>query len=373
MQTTPQNLLAIENLLHHCELKKAKWELIKMMTRTGQHQNLEPRFEICMLLLVVLAELQDSEMIAQLKAEVTQETGLIYPIQADRSNYVLALCSAYQGNYQESLSYCELSLDDLLKFPELLSGKSTQVDQLVLTLAGRIACLVKLSRFKEAFGTLEHLDLISKKSSSVNAQIAVELNAADLLSRAGDQTRSWHRMEKARELIRSQKSLLNHIKATIIAAEILERSGQPLLALDYLRHADSLCDPQELGFRSHRIHENKTRLEKITTQKSDLSIDPNYNFIHEKNLGRIDLGQQHLLHVLLSCLAMARGEPVSKSEICRILWSVDYNPRLHDNKIYVSIKRLRNLVEPDPKNPRYVRRVKGGYCLENQSQPFKLG
>ena len=89
METTLQNLAAVENLVHHCELKKAKWELIKMITRVDPIQNNEQRFEICMLLLIVLAELQDSEMIAQLKAEVTHETGLIYHFQADRSNYVL--------------------------------------------------------------------------------------------------------------------------------------------------------------------------------------------------------------------------------------------------------------------------------------------
>lgn len=365
MESTLQNLKTIENLLHHCELKKAKWELIKMMTRADPNQDLETRFEICMLLLVVLAERQDSEMIAQLISEVTNETGLIYHMRADRSNYVLALCSAYQGCYEESLNYCELSLDAILKCPDASGANIKNVDQLVLTLAGRIACLVKLSRYKEAFDTLERLDLIYHQTSSVNEQIAVELNAADLFSRTGDQARSWNRIEKARELIRTQKSLLNHIKATIIGAEILERSGQPLLALDYLRHADSLCDPQELNFRSHRIHENIARLEKISAQSSDLVINPNSSAIQEKNLGRVDLGQQHLLHVLLSCLATARGEPVSKSEICRILWAVDYNPRLHDNKIYVSIKRLRNLIEPDPKSPRYVRRVRGGYCLEN--------
>ena len=172
-------------------------------------------------------------------------------------------------------------------------------------------------------------------------------------------------------MIRSQKSLLNHIKATIIGSEILERSGQPLLALNYLRHADSLCDPQELSFRSQRIQENISRLQKMTISNTDLVINAEATIVEEKNLGRIDFGQQHLVHTLLSCLVAARGEPVSKSEICRLLWMVEYNPRLHDNKIYVSIKRLRNLIEPDPKNPRYVRRVRGGYCLENQKNSYK--
>ena len=40
----------------------------------------------------------------------------------------------------------------------------------------------------------------------------------------------------------------------------------------------------------------------------------------------------------------------------------------HDNKIYVTIKRLRKLIEPDYDKPRYIFRAKNGYYLNKNTK-----
>ncbi len=66
--------------------------------------------------------------------------------------------------------------------------------------------------------------------------------------------------------------------------------------------------------------------------------------------------------MILRCLAERPGEVVSRSEIVDTVWGYDAFPTLRtvDNFIV----RLRRLLEPDPKNPRYIHTVRGaGYRL----------
>jgi DNA-binding response OmpR family regulator len=54
--------------------------------------------------------------------------------------------------------------------------------------------------------------------------------------------------------------------------------------------------------------------------------------------------------------------------LVRFLWKQDYDPRTHDNRLYVTIKRLRDLIEPDPRHPRYIIKRDDGYCLNENAQ-----
>ena len=66
--------------------------------------------------------------------------------------------------------------------------------------------------------------------------------------------------------------------------------------------------------------------------------------------------------LILRCLAERPGEVVSRAEIVDRVWGYDAFPTLRtvDNFIV----RLRRLLEPDPKSPRYIHTVRGsGYRL----------
>jgi DNA-binding response OmpR family regulator len=66
--------------------------------------------------------------------------------------------------------------------------------------------------------------------------------------------------------------------------------------------------------------------------------------------------------MILRCLAERPGEVVSRAEILDRVWGYDAFPtsRTIDNFIV----RLRRLLEPDPRNPRYIHTVRGtGYRL----------
>ena len=66
--------------------------------------------------------------------------------------------------------------------------------------------------------------------------------------------------------------------------------------------------------------------------------------------------------LILRCLADAAGEVVSRAEIVDKVWGYDAFPTLRTVDNFVV--RLRRLVEPDPKSPRYLHTVRGtGYRL----------
>ena len=51
----------------------------------------------------------------------------------------------------------------------------------------------------------------------------------------------------------------------------------------------------------------------------------------------------------------------SKEYLVENVWKQPYDPSVHDNKIYVTIKRLRKLIEPEYDKPKYLFRAKNGY------------
>jgi DNA-binding winged helix-turn-helix (wHTH) protein len=99
-----------------------------------------------------------------------------------------------------------------------------------------------------------------------------------------------------------------------------------------------------------------------------LKINFSQKLYVEKELGKIDLANQFILVKLLEVLCENQGIAVSKEEIVRRLWKENYDPAQHDNRIYVNIKRLRTLIEPDTENPKYLFRSADGYFVADPTQ-----
>lgn len=99
----------------------------------------------------------------------------------------------------------------------------------------------------------------------------------------------------------------------------------------------------------------------------DFQIDEAARLVKEKTKGLIDFKNQHILYDLALLFIKNAGQRYSKEELVEMIWKQAYDPELHDNLIYVSIKRLRTLLEPDPESPRYVLRDRKGYYFNQQT------
>lgn len=99
----------------------------------------------------------------------------------------------------------------------------------------------------------------------------------------------------------------------------------------------------------------------VPEQMLDMVIDPNSHYVREKHLGEIPFHNKFTLMRILLLLAEAPGKEFSKEDLAQKIWGQDYNPLRHDNNIYININRLRKLVEPNPRESRYVMNGSKGY------------
>ena len=88
----------------------------------------------------------------------------------------------------------------------------------------------------------------------------------------------------------------------------------------------------------------------------------------EKRKGILDLKNQFILIDLFKMLLSNQGASYSKEKLVKELWREDYNPEVHDNKIYVTIKRLREAVELDSSKPMYICRNSRGYYFSKSAK-----
>jgi len=74
------------------------------------------------------------------------------------------------------------------------------------------------------------------------------------------------------------------------------------------------------------------------------------------------LALSHREFQILRHLGERAGKPVSRDELLRDVWG--YREPPNTRAVDIAIKRLREKVEPDPRQPRFIRTLHGdGYCL----------
>ena len=108
------------------------------------------------------------------------------------------------------------------------------------------------------------------------------------------------------------------------------------------------------------------KLKQLSSCDYDLIVNLATNSVTEKHKGRIDFKNQFILLDLLKMFLARPGAVCSKETMVERVWKQKYDPSIHDNKIYVTIKRLREVVEPDCRRPRYIFRGKDGYYLNGK-------
>ena len=136
----------------------------------------------------------------------------------------------------------------------------------------------------------------------------------------------------------------------------------------FLNLAKKSIDEDNFKHLSFHVNESLSQLENLSNQDYDLIVNFENNSIIEKNKGRLDFKNQFLLFDLFKILISQPGISYSKEFLVEYLWKQKYQPSLHDNKMYVTIKRLRELMEPDNQQPMYIFRDKNGYHFNKQAR-----
>ena len=118
--------------------------------------------------------------------------------------------------------------------------------------------------------------------------------------------------------------------------------------------------PRELVSRIRNVL-RRTKKRTSIISLGDLTIDTDRGSVHR---GGQEVYLSALEYKLLLVFIQHRGQALTRDRLLEEIWDCagDF---VSDNTLTVYIKRLREKIEPDPQNPRYIRTVRGlGYRLE---------
>lgn len=353
-----------ESLIHNCQIQKAEQLLKQALPEYLENKNYEQYFRCYQLYVRTLAELEKYELIPKAIQAIEAQFINLNISPTPKMYYIRAYCASQIGQFQTAYELCEKALTLALQ-----SANEQKFSDILYSLSGLVACnMMAFKKYDVALKQISQMQEILDKQENREIRVTSLLSLSKIYSILDNHELADRTLDQAKSHLRDQKSLLNHIIFLMISAENAIKKNLHLNAFYYFEFALNLCDPTELPFRYKII---KTKHDDLKSKyfNNNLYIDHEKKVAYEKNIGRIDFKNQFILFELLKTLIDKNSQPTTKDEISQILWNEKYNKDLHDNKIYVTIKRLRNLIEPHSHSTKYLFRSKDGYFLsQNNNQ-----
>ncbi len=312
------------------------------------------------LCLRMYAEMEDQRAIQSIKDRlydyVTREN-----IDLNSTTYyTLALVSSYRGEFAQALEFLEKAL--------ALALAEDSKEDMCYAIHGLAAVYWSLGRtedsLKEIYNLRVFFQVLKLQDLEVSSQI---LNGYILVSlKRYDEALDifW----KAFEALKNQKNMYTYVSLLFAMGYAYAEAGEVDLARTYMRLAQQMADPQNFVFLTRKINELVRRISGKNEGIFDLIFKSASNSVVERKKGKIDFKNQFILLDMLKLFLRSPGEVYSKEELVKAVWKQEYDPAVHDNKIYVTIKRLRQLIEPDFDKPKYIYRAKNGYYLNRNAK-----
>lgn len=277
-----------------------------------------------------------------------------------KTYYILALCSSYMNRDAEGLELCQKALS--------LAIAHDDKETICLALLGIAISYYFMDRLDDAMKEMYNLQVFMNVLDLPQIRISGLMLKAQLYRKLGKHEQALEDFWSCYELVKSNKNFYSTLSLFYALAQTYKDMGQIEEARKYLQLAHKAIDPKNLKKLSNSVESLLESLGEKTEPKFDIVYNSAKHLVMEKNKGRIDFNNQFILLDLLELFLAHQGESFSKEQLVKIVWKQTYNPDVHDNKIYVTIKRLRQLIEPDIEKPKYIFRSKNGYYFSKESR-----
>lgn len=277
-----------------------------------------------------------------------------------KTYYTFGICAAYKKQIEVAMEHFQKSLSIALV--------TQSKEDMCYAISGIATCYTNLKRFDEAIKEISNLEVFFQVIDLPTLKISVRMVHAAIYVEQKKYDRALELYWSAYEELKSHKNMFLTMSILTYIGGVLYFMGQHDAAKAYLLTASRAIDS-----------DNAVRLAKITKKYLDLvSIESKDgfdmifhfedHFVEEKQLGKIDFKNQFILLDLLKLFIQNQGQVYSKEYLVENIWKQPYDPGIHDNKIYVTIKRLRKMIEPDIDKPKYIFRAKNGYFMNKSAQ-----
>jgi tetratricopeptide (TPR) repeat protein len=274
--------------------------------------------------------------------------------------YVLGLCSSLKGQPENAIEYLKKALE--------LGLKANNKEDMCYAILGLSICYRQLGRFEEALKEIYNLNIFLQVINNTELKIASANSNARILIDMKKYEPALDILWMAYEEIKYSKQLYTALGILINIGTCLYELGQKDAAKVYFGLAFKSIDPENNRAYFHYVEKYMKALNSNSSSDIDMVFDLDNHAIVEKSLGKIDFKNQFILLDLLKLFISNQGQIFSKEYLVEQVWKQNYDPEVHDNKIYVTIKRLRKMIEPDYDKPKYIFRAKNGYYLSKTAK-----
>jgi tetratricopeptide (TPR) repeat protein len=352
------------------EMGKLRWELGDFQASIAKLEEAavlfaqdrdHKKFIRCLTLnLRMYAEMEDHKALESVKNRlydyVTREK-----IELNSTTYyTLALVCSYRGEYPQALEYLEKAL--------ALALAEDSKEDMCYAIHGLAAVYWSLGRGEDALKEIYNLRVFFQVMKLPDLEVSSQILNGYILVSLKRYEEALDVFWKAFEALKNQKNMYTYVSLLFAMGYSHAEAGEVDLAKTYMRLAQQMADPQNFVFLLRKITELNKRLMGKAENNFDLVFDQTSNSVVERKKGRIDFKNQFILLDMLKLFLKSPGEVYSKEALVKAVWKQEYDPSVHDNKIYVTIKRLRQLIEPDFDKPKYIYRAKNGYYLNRNAK-----
>ncbi len=326
-------------------------------------KNFNSYLKALQLILRIYAERAEQDQITQIK-ENLHDLVIREGIElSSKMYYVLGLCSSLKQQPDNAVEYLRKALE--------LGMRSNNQEDMCYAILGLSICYRQLKKYEEALKEIYNLNIFLQVINSTELRIASANSNARILMDIRKFDQALDVLWIAYEEVKNTKQLYAAISIFVNLGICLFEMGQKDTAKIYFTLAYKSLDPKN-SKHYYSVCENYLKiLNNNSSADIDMIFDLDNHAIVEKSLGKIDFKNQFILLDLLKLFISNQGHIFSKEYLVEQVWKQNYDPEVHDNKIYVTIKRLRKMIEPDYDKPKYIFRAKNGYYL-NKSAKVEL-
>lgn len=314
--------------------------------------------ETCTYILRILAEREEFSKIDRIEERVIRIVTLadLPPSLQSRAFYVLGICNCYQDSRHElAMNRFRQAIDWAIR--------SEDKEALASPLYGAATVLYARKRYDEALHELERLDILLSCLHLPDLVSASHLLRAMVYRNMGRIDEALKAAWASFESLKHHPHLVLYLHTLCVLGTIFQSKGDSTAARLYLDLAERSLKRDELPRIARLVDEAWVSLGAIRQTDFDIMFDTRTGVLVEKSVGEIRFEGQFILRDLLRIFLENPGRIFTKEDLVKAIWKENYNPEIHDNKIYVTIKRLRKLLTSEGGGSDYILRAKTGYFL----------
>lgn len=278
-----------------------------------------------------------------------------------KTYYTLALCASYREQHDTALEYLQKSL--------AIALATDNKRDICYAINGIAICYKNQGKYTEALKELYNLQIFFQVLDLPEVKITSQILNAQIYNELKRHDQALELLWQTYDSLKERKILHLHIRVLYLLGKTYLYLGDKEVARTHFKLAHRALDPQNMVRMAKGVSAALKELgEESSASNFDLVFELDKHAVLEKKLGKIDFKNQFILMDLLKLFVANQGQVFSKEYLVEHVWKQGYDPAVHDNKIYVTIKRLRKMIEPDYDKPKYIFRAKNGYFMNKSAR-----